>query len=242
MSKKHSPTQNASTASTTASDPDATDETSESLSKDEMFELLKNRRRRDALRYLAEGDGESTLSDLAERIAAKENDVEVHALSSAQRKRVYIGLYQCHLPKLADAGIVDFEKHRGDVERLDAAAQLDPYLDGTGDDDADADAESADQDAQDADGPTDAVDPVGLDTPENEGWDGERDAATESDPASLPSSLDQPHDRTADHRLLAGATVATALAGLAGAPLLRRLPDTVWTLVGTVAAFVAARR
>jgi DNA-binding transcriptional ArsR family regulator len=106
------------------------------LSKDTVFELVQNQRRRDALSYLERRDGEATLGEMAEHIAAKENGVAVESLSSSQRKRVYIGLYQCHLPKLADAGVVDFDKDRGDVRLRPAAAQLDAYL---GDDAADAD-------------------------------------------------------------------------------------------------------
>ncbi|ELZ88588.1 DUF7344 domain-containing protein [Haloferax sulfurifontis] len=102
----------------------------EALSKDVVFEILKNQRRRDALRYLKENDGEAKLGDMAEFIAAKENGIEIKALSSSQRKRVYIGLYQCHLPKMDSAGIVDFEKNRGDITLLDTAKQLDQYLDG----------------------------------------------------------------------------------------------------------------
>jgi hypothetical protein len=114
--------------------------TSEALSKDTLFEILKNRRRRDALAYLKANDGVATLSDMAEFIAAKENDIEIGALSSSQRKRVYIGLYQCHLPKMAAAGVVDFEKNRGDIELRPEAAQLDVYLaDVEEDDDAASD-------------------------------------------------------------------------------------------------------
>jgi hypothetical protein len=105
--------------------------TSESttLSKDTTFSVLKNRRRREVLKYLRGHDGEAKLSDLAEHIAAKENDIEVRALSSDQRKRVYIGLYQCHLPKMDDADVVTFDKNRGDVTLLDQAAELFQYLD-----------------------------------------------------------------------------------------------------------------
>lgn len=101
------------------------------LSDDAVFGLLKNQRRRDTLRFLNEHGGTSTLSELAEHIAAKENDIEVRQLSSDQRKRVYIGLYQCHLPKLDSADVIDFDKNRGDVELRPAASQLVPYIDGT---------------------------------------------------------------------------------------------------------------
>ncbi|SEO22543.1 hypothetical protein SAMN04487948_101194 [Halogranum amylolyticum] len=103
--------------------------TEPTLSKDELFEILKNQRRRDALSFLKENGGEVNLSDMSEFIAAKENGIDVSALSSSQRKRVYIGLYQCHLPKMANFGVVDFDKDRGTIELLPAAELLDPYLD-----------------------------------------------------------------------------------------------------------------
>jgi hypothetical protein len=99
------------------------------LSKNVRFEILQNQRRRDALSYLRANGGTATLGEMAEYIAAKENDIETRAVSSSQRKRVYIGLYQCHLPKLADAGVVDFDKDRGDIALRSEAAQLDAYLD-----------------------------------------------------------------------------------------------------------------
>lgn len=99
------------------------------LSKDVIFELLKNRRRRQVLAYLLETEGTVTLGKLAERIAAWENDTEVAALSSDQRKRVYVALYQTHLPKMDDAGIVDYDQDRGLISLADNADLLVMYLD-----------------------------------------------------------------------------------------------------------------
>ena len=110
-------------------DPGEGSEQPSRLSKDTLFAILENQRRRGALRYLRRNGGAATLSDLAEHIAAIENDVDVAALSSDERKRVYIALYQCHLPKMATAGVVDFDKNRGTVELRDEAGQFDVYLD-----------------------------------------------------------------------------------------------------------------
>jgi DNA-binding transcriptional ArsR family regulator len=99
------------------------------LSKDEIFYLLKNRRRRDIVRYLTDNEGTATLSELAEHIAAWENDIEVQALNSGQRKRVYVALYQTHLPKLAENGVIDYERNRGNVELTENADHLRTYLD-----------------------------------------------------------------------------------------------------------------
>ncbi|WP_049894601.1 DUF7344 domain-containing protein [Halogranum rubrum] len=98
------------------------------LSTDNLFEILKNERRREVLDFLNTNGGSATLSDVAEHIAAIENGIDLHAISSQQRKRVYIGLYQVHLPKMASYGIIDFEKNRGTIELRPAAAPLLPYL------------------------------------------------------------------------------------------------------------------
>jgi len=101
----------------------------EELSLDLIFEVLKNRRRRDVIRYLEEQSERTSLSDLAEHVAALENDTTTQALTSSQRKRVYVGLHQCHLPKMDDMDIVNFNQDRGYVELGANVDQLDPYLD-----------------------------------------------------------------------------------------------------------------
>ena len=98
------------------------------LPKDELFHLLQNERRRRALRYLRSHDGVVDMRGMAEYIAALENGVEIRELTSAQRKRVYVGLYQCHLPKLDEAGVIEYDKDRGTVAWSPLADQLAPYL------------------------------------------------------------------------------------------------------------------
>jgi hypothetical protein len=102
------------------------------LSKDTIFELLKNQRRRYVLQYLADDPGPVRLRDLAERIAAWENDKPMSALSSDERKRVYVGLYQCHLTKMDDASVVAFNQDRGLITLGEHAPLLYEYLDPRG--------------------------------------------------------------------------------------------------------------
>lgn len=99
----------------------------EELELDDVFNLLKNQRRRWVIQYLKNEGGSSTLNDLAETIAAKENGIDKSMLSSSQRKRVYIGLYQCHLPKMDDLGVIEYDKNRGTIELQDVS-QLEVYL------------------------------------------------------------------------------------------------------------------
>lgn len=117
-----------STAPQEQSETAATEAAIEQLSLDVIFELLRVSRRREVLWYLQEHEGTARLDELAEYIAAKENDIEIAELTSSQRKRVYIGLYQCHLPKMDDAGVIDYEQARGDIELRPTAKQLYPYL------------------------------------------------------------------------------------------------------------------
>jgi DNA-binding transcriptional ArsR family regulator len=82
----------------------------EFLPTDIVFGILRNARRRFILRYLDER-GEATLGELAEEIAAEENDKSVDMLSSYERKRVYVSLYQCHLPKLENADVIESDRN-----------------------------------------------------------------------------------------------------------------------------------
>jgi len=103
----------------------------ESLSLDLVFEILKNSRRREVIHYLRdrESDERVSLGELAEHVAAIENDTTTDQLTSSQRKRVYVGLYQCHLPKMDDMGVVDFNQDRGHVALAPQSECLTEYLD-----------------------------------------------------------------------------------------------------------------
>lgn len=75
-------------------------------SAEDVMHVLKNRRRRLVIELVAAEAGPIRIGDLAERIAARENDTTVRKLDSSQRKNVYVGLYQLHLDTLADAGAI----------------------------------------------------------------------------------------------------------------------------------------
>ena len=104
----------------------------EELTRDGIFHILQCRRRRLVLKYLCEYDGEEPIgmSDIAEHIAALEHDTTVDGLRSQQRQRVYIPLYQSHLPKMDDADIIEYNQDRGLVETTERTHKLEPYLDG----------------------------------------------------------------------------------------------------------------
>lgn len=88
-----------------------------------IFDLLSDRRRRYALHYLSEQVGAVELSDLAEQVALCEGDP-----STDRFERVCTGLFHSHLPRMEDAGVVQYDPTRETVELTGAADQLAPYL------------------------------------------------------------------------------------------------------------------
>lgn len=101
----------------------------ETITRDDVHHLLSNRRRRDVLRYLETVDSSTTVGDLAVHIAADENEIPIPEVTSEQRKRVYISLYQAHLPKLDAEGVIDYDRDRGRIELAGEADELVEYLD-----------------------------------------------------------------------------------------------------------------
>ncbi|ELZ14154.1 hypothetical protein C477_20950 [Haloterrigena salina JCM 13891] len=101
------------------------------LSQDEIFHILQTNRRRDVIAYLLDRTETDSVKmrDIAELVAAKENETTVENLTSTQRQRVYIPLYQSHLPKLDEEGIIEYDKPRGIVHPTDRLEIFRPYLD-----------------------------------------------------------------------------------------------------------------
>lgn len=99
------------------------------LPRDEIFDVLSNERRQCILHYLKRHDDRRVeLRELVDYVAAWENDTSLEELDSAERKRVYTALRQSHLPKLEEAGVVEYEHMRGEVEMTDEASQVQLYL------------------------------------------------------------------------------------------------------------------
>lgn len=97
-------------------------------SPDTVFDVLSNPRRRYVLYYLRESGPSIELTDLAEEIAAWENDTVPENLTEKERKRVYVSLYQTHVPKLEEVGFVEYDSDTGVVSLTDRAHVVDEYL------------------------------------------------------------------------------------------------------------------
>jgi hypothetical protein len=114
---------------TTEAEADADEPEAAELSKDDLFHILQNQRRRRVLEYIQNSDEEQIdMRDVAEQVAAWEHDTTVQQLTSNERQRVYIALYQSHLPKLDEKGIIEYNQSRGIVERTPLADQFEHYL------------------------------------------------------------------------------------------------------------------
>jgi hypothetical protein len=100
----------------------------EPLTPDGVFELLSNHRRRMVLYYLRTRGEPVGIQDLATEIASMENDVPAEELTSQQRKRVYVSLYQTHLPKMAEMNTIEYDKDAGEVRLAPRADDIDDHL------------------------------------------------------------------------------------------------------------------
>ncbi|MDB2223860.1 hypothetical protein PM023_04125 [Halorubrum ezzemoulense] len=100
------------------------------VSEDDLFDVLANQRRRFAVHLLKREEAEKLeIGDMAEQIAAWENGTDMAEITGDERKRVYTALQQSHLPKMDDAGVVEFNKDRGIVEPTPALQNVDLYMD-----------------------------------------------------------------------------------------------------------------
>lgn len=99
-----------------------------SLPRDDVYEVLRNRRRRFVIHYLRRTDSRVGLGTLAEHVAAWEDGIDVAAVGADARKNVYTSLQQFHLPKMEDLDLVVFDRRAGEVTLTDAADDIDVYL------------------------------------------------------------------------------------------------------------------
>jgi len=96
-----------------------------------VYEALGHSRRR-YLCYTLFEDTEWSLTDLATKVAAWENDVPDHAVTEDQREDVYVSLYHAHVPKLVDEGVITYDETTGKITAAEHAEQVLTALEGIG--------------------------------------------------------------------------------------------------------------
>ena len=76
------------------------------------FGLLSDQRRRLLLEVMRTYGESLTLPDAAEEVAERETGRHVVDLPAERIKRVYVSLYHDHLPRLVDAGVLEYDQER----------------------------------------------------------------------------------------------------------------------------------
>lgn len=92
-------------------------------SLDRTFDLLTDQRRRYVLTCLAEKTQPIALTDLAEDVAVRENEGPITEIPDEAVRSIKISLYHIHIPKLAEAGAVEYDRDR-DLVRISETADL----------------------------------------------------------------------------------------------------------------------
>lgn len=95
---------------------------------DDLLSLLSERRRRDLLSHLV-AVGVTDVETLAPKVAAAQEAVSPDEIPPDVRKQVQTTLVHTHLPKLADAGAIEFDPRTGAIRCRDLPPMLQPLVD-----------------------------------------------------------------------------------------------------------------
>lgn len=104
------------------------EEATDEISSDVVYGLLADKRRRYTIHHMKQVEGPVSVGDLAEQVAAWENGKTIDEITSKERKRVYISLYQSHLPTLDKEGVVDYDEDRRVVRLSPSMVGREIYL------------------------------------------------------------------------------------------------------------------
>lgn len=85
-------------------------------STDVILDLLGSQRRRDVLACLTDADDPIALADLAADVGVRESERALSEIPDGEIQTISTSLYHTHLPKLADAGVIEYDD--GDLIRV----------------------------------------------------------------------------------------------------------------------------
>lgn len=105
----------------------------EGLSGDALYGILSDRRRRDVLYHLNESEERVELADLAQAVAVRETGSEEGSVSATDLRRVHVSLYHAHVPKLAAANAVAFDRSERTVALTETGHEVVAELEGFAD-------------------------------------------------------------------------------------------------------------
>ncbi|QAU14409.1 transcriptional regulator [Halorubrum sp. BOL3-1] len=98
------------------------------LSRDDLFDLLSNRRRRFALHALKRMEEPIELAELSTYVAAWEMEMEPEEIDSEDRRSVHVTLRRTHLPKLAEKNILKFNESENTIRSTDALDNIEVHI------------------------------------------------------------------------------------------------------------------
>jgi hypothetical protein len=96
------------------------------LDESEVYDILRNDRRRFVIDTLRDDGGRATVGSLADQLASEESGESPPPKNV--RQSVYVSLHQTHLPKLDDLGIVTYDANAKTVERAENADDVAVYM------------------------------------------------------------------------------------------------------------------
>lgn len=94
----------------------------------DVFDVLSEERRREALRVISEQETSLTLADLADEVAVRENQSPLSEVSAEETKRIYIDLYHSHVPKLTEIGAITYHPNGDMVSPTGTIGHVVAYL------------------------------------------------------------------------------------------------------------------
>lgn len=104
------------------------DDCADSLTTDQAFDLLGDSTRRRVLAALQATDGAMSLGELADETVARAEDADSEGMTGGRRERTAASLHHCHLPKLDDVGVVEYDPVESEVELTEGVVELEPYF------------------------------------------------------------------------------------------------------------------
>lgn len=129
MAGEPDPRENA--RSYTSASPDEQPPPTDVLEIEPVYEALGHPRRR-YLCYTLLEDTEWSLTELATKVAAWENEIPEDEVSDRQREALSVSLYHAHIPKLVDEGVITFDDSIETIMPAEHTEQVLTALEGIG--------------------------------------------------------------------------------------------------------------
>jgi len=95
---------------------------------DTLFDVLRDRRRRFVVHRLHASEHPLSIDELATQLSAWERRQPVDEVETRPIERAEVTLRHVHLPKLADAELVQYDRHSDEVSMSEQVAPLDALL------------------------------------------------------------------------------------------------------------------